>query len=111
MAPEQRSMRRYALSLPVKVIVPSQDAAAPFNGTVQDISSNGVYFLCEETPPVGAQIRMLIDFAAGTNAGVNAFIDALATVMRVEDRSERGETRVGIAAAMVQCELTRSDKN
>lgn len=108
MTPERRNVSRYGSSLRIRGSVPAPDRARWFNGTVRDISSKGVYFLCERALDVGTQVRLMINLPV--ESGVKVFIDARATVLRVENRSELGTACSGIAAAIAQCDLVRHDR-
>jgi hypothetical protein len=109
MTQERRKVRRYGLSLPLKGSLPATDGAKWFGGTVRDISSGGIYFLSERTLNVGTQVHLMMNVDAVSTGGVNVLIDAQATIVRVENWGEGGETCIGIAAVIEQCELVRSE--
>jgi c-di-GMP-binding flagellar brake protein YcgR len=109
MKEERRSASRRELRFPIKVVIPAPAGATWFNATVRDISASGVYFLGEKVLDIDTQVRLMIDFAVDFTGGVNVLIDALAKVVRVENRHERGEVRIGVAAAITRFEVARRE--
>ena len=108
---ERRTARRYDLSLPVMVRLPVEKEASSRSGKTRDISTRGVYFLLDNNLIPGAELDFTMTLPAEVTGGTEVFVRAIGKVVRVENRPETGDQRVGVAAIIERYEIIRSDLN
>ena len=106
---ERRTARRYDLSLPVSIRVAIENEAVFHTGKTRDISTRGVYFLFDNSLDAGAQLDLTMTLPAEVTGGTEVFIHAVGKVVRVDDRGDSGEHRVGIAAVIERYEIVRNE--
>jgi hypothetical protein len=107
---ERRRARRYDLSLPVVVKVPSKsEAAPPRNGQTRDVSTRGVYFTMSEELAPGQEFDLTLTLPAEVTKGADVFIRARSRVVRVDRRPGTNPPRIGVAAVMESYEIVRAD--
>ena len=107
---ERRTARRYDLSLPVMIRIPiEQQEISARNGKTRDISTRGVYFLIDNDLNAGAELDLTMTLPAEVTGGTEVFIRAIGKVVRVENRPETGEQRVGVAAVIERYEIIRNE--
>ena len=107
---ERRTARRYDLSLPVMIRVPlEKEASSLRNGKTRDISTRGVYFLIDNDLNAGAELDLTMTLPAEVTGGTEVFVRAIGKVVRVENRAETGDKRVGVAAVIERYEIIRNE--
>lgn len=108
---ERRASRRYDLSLPISIRpgsmrVPAQDDGSGRNGKTRNISPQGIYFTVEPSVIAGAYLDVTVMLSSEVASGPMAVVQARATVVRVEERSE---TLVGVAAVIEKYDIVRKE--
>lgn len=106
---ERRSARRYELSLPVVVRSPQDQPESGRNGKTRDISTRGVYFVLEENLAPGTEVDFMLTLPAEITRGTKVFIRAHGKVVRVENRTEDGARRLGVAAVIEKYDIVRAE--
>jgi c-di-GMP-binding flagellar brake protein YcgR len=106
---ERRTARRYDLSLPVMIKMPVEQQISLRNGKTRDISTRGVYFLVDNDLSDGAELALTMTLPAEVTGGIEVFIRAIGKVVRVENRPETGDQRVGVAAVIERYEIIRNE--
>ena len=106
---ERRAARRYDLSLPVMVRIPVEKEISSRNGKTRDISTRGVYFLLDNNLNPGTELDFTMTLPAAVTGATEVFVRAIGKVVRVENRPETGDRRVGVAAVIERYEIIRSD--
>jgi hypothetical protein len=97
---ERRRTRRYDLVLPMTIEASIGNPPASGNAKTLDISTRGVYFVLESDLEVGKKLGLTIKLPTGPPDGMEVFLLAIGTVVRVEKRSENGVQSVRVAAAI-----------
>jgi hypothetical protein len=103
---ERRVSRRYDLSLPVIVRVPT--TAEAHNGKTRDISTRGVYFTINKDLIPGAELDFTLTLPAEITRDTEVFVRAHGKVVRVERREDDG-TSVGVAAVIEKYDIIRGE--
>ncbi len=98
-SPERRSRQRLNARLPVKVRQPN---SPELDATTRDLSSSGIFLYSEKGLQPGTKIELVITVPASLGLGPGGWALCQASVVRVEDQSERG---VGVAASLDRIEL------
>jgi hypothetical protein len=106
---ERRTTRRYDLSLPVIVRVPTERAVETQKGKTRDISPRGLYFVIAENLESGSEIDITLTLPSEITHGTDVFVRALGKVIRVERRVEDGSTRMGVAAVIERYDIIRGE--
>jgi c-di-GMP-binding flagellar brake protein YcgR len=106
---ERRTARRYDLSLPVMIRMPIEQEVSSRTGKTRDISTRGVYFLVDNNLSAGTELDLTMTLPAEVTGGTEVFIRAIGKVVRVENRPETGDQRVGVAAVIERYEIIRND--
>jgi PilZ domain-containing protein len=106
---ERRTTRRYDLSLPVIVRVPTERAVETQKGKTRDISPRGLYFVIAEDLESGSEIDITLTLPSEITHGTDVFVRALGKVIRVERRMEDGSTRMGVAAVIERYDIIRGE--
>jgi hypothetical protein len=106
---ERRTTRRYDLSLPVIVRVPTERAVETQKGKTRDISPRGLYFVIAQDLESGSEIDITLTLPSEITHGTDVFVRALGRVIRVERRMEDDSTRMGVAAVIERYDIIRSD--
>ena|ERR1700682_1843222 len=106
---EQRTARRYDLSLPVIIWVWGEKNNFSCNGKTRDISTCGVYFTIEQELRAGAELGITFTLPSQVTRGSEASIRAMGRVVRVEKKPEDGSPRVGIAVVIERCGNIRNE--
>jgi c-di-GMP-binding flagellar brake protein YcgR len=104
---ERRTTRRYDLSLPVIVRVPTERAADTQKGKTRDISPRGVYFVIAQDLEAGSEIEITLTLPSEITHDTDVFVRALGKVIRVEPRMEDDRTRMGVAAVIERYDIIR----
>jgi c-di-GMP-binding flagellar brake protein YcgR len=106
---ERRTTRRYDLSLPVIVRVPTERAVETQKGKTRDISPRGLYFVIAENLESGSEIDITLTLPSEITHGTDVFVRALGKVIRAERRMEDGSTRMGVAAVIERYDIIRGE--
>ena len=104
---ERRNARRYDLSLPVIVRVPTERPVGTQNGKTRDISTRGLYFVIDQDLEAGSELDITLTLPAEITHSTEVFVRALGKVVRVERRGEDGELRMGVAAVIERYDIIR----
>ncbi len=106
---ERRTARRYDLSLPIIIRVPTERALYTQQGKTRDISTRGLYFVVDENLEAGSELDITLTLPAEITHGTDVFVRALGKVVRVENRSEDGDNRMGVAAVIERYDIIRGE--
>jgi c-di-GMP-binding flagellar brake protein YcgR len=106
---ERRTARRYDLSLPIIIRVPTERALDTQQGKTRDISTRGLYFVVEQNLEAGSELDITLTLPAEITHGTEVFVRALGKVVRVENRSEDGDNRMGVAAVIERYDIIRGE--
>ncbi len=106
---ERRTARRYDLSLPLIVRVPTEHRAQTQRGNTRDISTRGLYFVIDQNLEAGSELDLTLTLPAEVTQGSEVMIRAIGKVVRVERRAEAGEARMGVAAVIERYDIVRGD--
>jgi len=106
---ERRTARRYDLSLPIIIRVPTEEALDSRHGKIRDISTRGLYFVVEQDLNAGSELELTLTLPAEVTHGSDVFVRAQGKVVRVEQRKEDGETRMGVAAVIERYDIIRGE--
>ncbi len=104
---ERRTTRRYDLSLPVIIRVPTERILNSQQGKTRDISTRGLYFVVDQNMESGSQVDITLTLPAEITHGSEVFVRALGKVVRVERRMEDGSARMGVAAVIERYDIIR----
>jgi hypothetical protein len=103
-ADERRQARRYDVSLPIVMNVPSGAEAVERNGQTRDISTRGLYFVTQDELAPGTEFELSLTLPAG-----DVFIRARGRVIRVERGKGAHGPSIGVAATMESYDIVRAD--
>lgn len=106
---ERRTTRRYDLSLPVLVRVPTEKTVDSKKGKTRDISTRGLYFVMDQDPQAGTRLDLVLTLPTDVTSGAEVLVHALGKVLRVEPRIEDGNTRMGVAAVIERYDIVRGE--
>ncbi len=104
---ERRTTRRYDLSLPIIIRVRAERAVDSQQGKTRDISTRGLYFVVDQNLRAGSELDITLTLPAEVTHGTEVFVRALGKVVRVEQRSEDGDLRMGVAAVIERYDIIR----
>jgi hypothetical protein len=105
---ERRTVRRYALSLPVQIRIPSSEETAPHKGQTRDVSTRGVYFLIDREIEPGAEFDFTLMLPAEVTRGTDVLVRAHGRVIRVDKRDSEAPPTVGVAAAIERYDIVNN---
>lgn len=106
---ERRTSRRYDLSLPILVRLPTEKTVDSQKGRTRDISPRGLYFVMDHDPQTGSRIDLVLTLPTEVTSGTEVLVHALGKVLRVEPRIEDGNTRIGVAAIIERYDIVREE--
>ena len=106
---ERRTARRYDLSLPIIIRVPTERELDTQQGKTRDVSTRGLYFVVEQNLEAGSELDITMTLPAEITHGTQVFVRALGKVVRVERRMEDGNTRMGVAAVIERYDIIRGE--
>ena len=106
---ERRTARRYDLSLPIIIRVPTERELDTQQGKTRDVSTRGLYFVVGLNLEAGSELDMTMTLPAEITHGTEVFVRALGKVVRVERRMEDGNTRMGVAAVIERYDIIRGE--
>ncbi|HEX2661426.1 MAG TPA: PilZ domain-containing protein [Candidatus Acidoferrum sp.] len=106
---ERRTSRRYDLSLPVLVRIPTEKESDSKKGSTRDISTRGLYFVMDQGPQAGSQLDLVLTLPTAITNGKEVLVHAFGRILRVEPRIEDGNMRMGVAAVIEKYDIVRGD--
>jgi c-di-GMP-binding flagellar brake protein YcgR len=106
---ERRTARRYDLSLPIIIRVPSEKTPDSQQGKTRDISTRGLYFVVDQNLEAGSELDLTLTLPAEVTHGSEVLVRAMGKVVRVERRMEDGNTRMGVAAVIERYDIIRGE--
>ena len=106
---ERRTARRYDLSLPIIIRVPTERSLDTQQGKTRDVSTRGLYFVVEQNLEAGSELDITLTLPAEITHGTEVLVRALGKVVRVERRTEDGNTRMGVAAVIERYDIIRGE--
>jgi c-di-GMP-binding flagellar brake protein YcgR len=106
---ERRTARRYDLSLPIIIRVPTERQLDSKEGKTRDISTRGLYFVIGQDLEAGSELDITMTLPAELTHGTEVFVRALGKVVRVERRNEDGSPRMGVAAVIERYDIIRGE--
>lgn len=106
---ERRTSRRYDLSLPVIIRIPTEQALDSQQGKTRDISTRGLYFVIDQNLEAGSELDITLTLPVEVTHGTEVLVRALGKVVRVERRMEDGNTRMGVAAVIERYDIIRGE--
>ena len=106
---ERRTSRRYDLTLPVIVRVPTEHSLVRQEGSTRDISTRGLYFVVDEDVRPGSELDITLTLPAEVTRGSEVCVKALGRVLRVECRIEDQTPRMGVAAMIERYDIIRTE--
>lgn len=106
---ERRNARRYDLSLPVIIRVPSPGEVHTQQGKTRDISKRGVYFVLDQDLGAGSELDITLTLPAEITRAGEVLVRALGKVVRVEPQPDDGHKRMGVAAIIERYDIVRGE--
>jgi len=106
---ERRNARRYDLSLPVMVRIPTNISDLQ-SGETRDISTRGVYFTIEQDLEAGSELDLTVTLPPEITHGEEVFVRAAGKVVRVDPRTAARRMRLGVAAIIERYDIVRGDE-
>lgn len=106
---ERRTARRYDLTLPIIVRIPSERIVDTQKGKTRDISTRGLYFVIDQNLEAGSELDMTLTLPAEITQGTDVLVRAVGKVIRVEERSGDGDDRLGVAAVIERYDIIRGE--
>jgi c-di-GMP-binding flagellar brake protein YcgR len=106
---ERRTARRYDLTLPILIRVPTKRAADSQNGKTRDISTRGLYFVIDQDLQAGSELDITLTLPAEITHGPEVLVRAMGKVVRVERRKEDDSERLGVAAVIERYDIVRGE--
>ena len=106
---ERRTARRYDLTLPVVIRIPTERKAETQRGKTRDISTRGLYFVIDQDLQAGSELDITLTLPAEVTQGSEVLVRAIGKVIRVEQRLEDGNTRMGVAAQIERYDIIRGE--
>jgi PilZ domain-containing protein len=106
---ERRTTRRYDLTLPVIVRVPTEHSLVKQEGSTRDISTRGLYFVVDQNVEPGSELDITLKLPAEVTHGSEVCVKALGRVIRVERRVEDHTPRMGVAALIERYDIIRTE--
>jgi len=106
---ERRTARRYDLSLPIIIRIPTERELDTQQGKTRDVSTRGLYFVVQQNLEAGSELDITMTLPAEITHGTEVFVRALGKVVRVERRIEDGNTRMGVAAVIARYDIIRGE--
>ncbi len=104
---ERRTARRYDLTLPIIIRVPAERAMDSQQGKTRDVSTRGLYFVVDQNLQADSELDITLTLPTDLTHGAEVFVRAHGKVIRVEQRSEDGNVRMGVAAVIERYDIIR----
>src|SRR6202048_5500208 len=106
---ERRTTRRYDLSLPIIIRIPTERTLDSQQGKTRDISTRGLYFVIDQDLEAGSELDITLTLPAEITHGTEVLVRALGKVVRVESRMEETTSRMGVAAVIERYDIIRGE--
>ncbi len=106
---ERRTTRRYDLSLPILIRVPTEKTFDLQMSKTRDISTRGLYFVMDQNLQAGSELDLTLTLPAEVTHGAEVLVRAQGKVVRVERRIEDGNSRLGVAAVIERYDIVRGE--
>lgn len=106
---DRRTVRRYDLSFPVRLITPGKAAQSPPSGSTRDISARGVYVVMAQDLPVGQRFNFLMTLSSEMDDLQKVSVRIRGRVIRIEKRASDQSGRFGIVALIEWYDIFRGD--
>lgn len=106
---ERRTARRYDLTLPISIRFAADSVVSHQEGRTRDISTRGLYFVVPQEMSAGSELDIMLTLPAEITHGGDVFVRAQGKVVRVEQRLEDGEPRLGVAAVIERYDIMRGE--
>ena len=106
---ERRTTRRYDLTLPISIRLAAESLVERQEGKTRDISTRGLYFVIDQSMEAGSKLDITLTLPSEITRGTNVFVRAQGKVIRVEQRTEEGASRLGIAAVIERYDIIRGE--
>lgn len=106
---ERRTARRFDLSLPLSIRVPTTRAVETQKGKTRDISTRGLYFIVNENLEAGSNLDITLTLPSEMTKGNDVLVRIAGKVVRVEQRKEDGDARMGVAAVIERYDIVRPE--
>ena len=106
---ERRTARRYDLTLPVIVKVPTENSVEKQEGSTRDVSTRGLYFVIDQNVEAGSELDITLTLPPEVTRGSEVSVRALGRVVRVEHRIEDDTPRMGVAAKLERYDIIRTE--
>ncbi len=105
---ERRVARRYDLTLPISIRFGMERISARQEGRTRDISTKGLFFVINRSVETGSGLDITLTLPAEIVNGADVLVRAQGKVVRVEERFEEGEPKMGVAAVIERYDIIRS---
>jgi PilZ domain-containing protein len=106
---ERRAARRYDLSLPILIRMPTTQVTDLPNGKTRDISTRGLYFVIDQDLKAGSELDITLTLPGEITRGSAVLVRATGKVVRVERRREDESDRLGVAAVIERYDIVRGE--
>src|SRR5271168_5643929 len=106
---ERRTTRRYDLTLPILIRVPTEHVTDSQNGKTRDISTRGLYFVIDQDLQAGSELDITLTLPGEITRGSEVLVRAMGKVVRVERRKEDDSERLGVAAVIERYDIVRGE--
>ena len=106
---ERRTARRYDLTLPISIRLAAESLVERQEGKTRDISTRGLYFVIDQSMEAGSKLDITLTLPSEITHGTNVFVRAQGKVVRVEERTEEGASRLGVAAVIERYDIIRGE--
>ena len=106
---ERRTSRRYDLTLPVEIRANKEPGSSMQQGRTRDVSTRGVYFVIGQEIEAGSELDITMTLTSEMTRGTEVHVRALGRTIRVEERTEDGQARIGVAAIIERFDIIREE--
>src|ERR1700679_4216236 len=106
---ERRASRRYDVSVPIVIRGPLDRNTGSTIGRTRNISTGGVYFAIDNSLSAGIRLNFAMAVPIELTRGAKVFLEATGKVLRVDKHGANGNSLVGVAVVIEQCEIIRSE--
>ena len=100
---ERRTTRRYDLSLPVIIRIPTERQVDSQEGKTRDISTRGLYFVIEQDLEAGSELDITLTLPAEITHGTEVFADRQGGPQRSQERWNGGTPGLGCLLVAIAC--------
>lgn len=106
---DRRTLRRYDLAFPVRLLTPGSAAQDSPSGSTRDISARGVYLTLAQEILLGQRFNFLMTLSAEIADQQKVSVRIRGRVIRVDKRPVDESGRFGIAAVIEWYDIFRGD--